>query len=260
MILFVNQNKINRIFKKLNLYIISTYCIMFKNLFGPKFVEYANLTKTWDELRDASKNIIENDKKAYDKAFHRFIKTQSSNATPLTTIKENGSAQVKAMQTLFENTNSIKNDLHDLQILNDQITKSLSDLNKLKNQEKKAIADAESANTNLEKSKLKGATADIAKNEQKVALANSKSEASTKAVEESQAKYDEAQLKYRQEFIQKLLEHISTVVEAKINEINELIPLSQEITAAAGQIQHYDDKAIAKLEETLQELENETIE
>lgn len=232
----------------------------FKNLFGPKFPEFTDLTKTWDEIRDATKNIIENDDKAYGKTFHRFIKTQSSNATPLTTIKENGAAQVKAMQTLFDNTKSITTDLHDLKILNDQISKSLSDLNSLKDQEKKAIAAAESANTNLEKSKLKGASNDIAKNEQKVALANSKSEASTKAVEESQAKYDEAHQKYRQEFIQKLLEHISTVVDAKINEINELVPLSQEITAAAAQIQHYDDKAIAKLEETLQELENETIE
>ena len=144
--------------------------------------------------------------------------------------------------------------------MNDQITKALSDLNNLKNQEKKAIAAAEAANTNLEKSKVKGATNDIAKNEQKVALANSKSEASTKAVEDSQLKYDESHAKYRQEFIQKLLDQISKVVEAKINEINELVPLSQEISAAAAQIQPYEDKAIAKLEETLQELEKETIE
>lgn len=231
-----------------------------KNLFGSKFAEYDNLTKTWEDIRNSTKTLIDGDEKAYSKAFSRFVKTQASNATPLTTIKENGLAQVKAMQSLFEATKSTSAGLQDLKILNDQINKSLTELNKLKNEEKKAISAAEAANTNLEKAKVKGATADIAKNEQKLAMANSKSEASSKAVEAHQSKHDEASVKYRQDFIQKLLEHISVVVDAKINELNELVPLSQEISAAAAQIQHYDDKAIAKLEETLQELENETIE
>ncbi|KAK8841115.1 hypothetical protein M9Y10_027315 [Tritrichomonas musculus] len=233
---------------------------MFRNLFGPKFAEYAAFLHTWEDVRNNCKLIIDNDEKAYSKAFNHFVKTQSSNSTPLTTIKENGLAQVKAMQTLFEATKGTSTSLHDLQLMNDKINKTFSELNNLKNAEKKAISAAEAANLNLEKSKLKNAPNEVSKNEQKFAAAQSKSESATKAVEDFQSRYDVETVKYRQEFIQKLLEIISSVVEAKINEINELIPLSQEITAAAAQIQQNEDKANAKLEEALQELEKETIE
>lgn len=231
----------------------------FNNLFGVKFPDYESFCETFDELRLNALDIIDNSTTAYSQRFTNFIKSQPDNEISLTTIQENGKTQIRSMRHLFNTASSLPSELQILKTLHSRINEIQNEFQSAQNNEKKARNDDNIAQLNLEKAKGRGQPTEISRMEQKAALSNSKLSQAIKNVEEKKKSYDRSRFEYSKDFVGILLRTLQKSTNEKINELNELIPISQEIISAASQIQEYKDPATEILQKKLLELDSVTI-
>lgn len=78
----------------------------------------------------------------------------------------------------------------------------------------------------------------------KLKIAEKNLESAYQLFEKNQSRYKQCLNEYRKDFTSNLILHLIEITDEKINEINNLIPVAEEITVAAAQIQIPEDKSI----------------
>ena len=232
----------------------------FKNLFRPKFQQYNEFIDSFDNIRGNGVAIIDGKNLAYEKSFDFYIKSQRHNNEQLENIKKISNDEIRSMRHLFSSVSASSKDFEELRVLNENLQKTQSALTTAVNELNKAKANHARAEDNLAKARAKNLPTQIQTWENNTNIANQNVQAAERAVQLAKERLGSTQTDYSKEFIAKLSETLDKLCEQKMTELDELIPIAEALETAGNEINDFEDGAIKRLEEKLEQLEKEVIE
>jgi hypothetical protein len=234
---------------------------IFKNIIGSKFKEYSDFVEAIERLRGHGLGIIDSDGKAFDDGFDRFCRSQASTVSPgVTAVARAGKAQTVAMQNLFTKTAGLEHDLSALKRLHENLGKHLSALHSAQELAKKSRSSADRAQEGLTRAEVKGIEAEVQRIRKHLTDAQAKAEDASRAANTCQLAYTQHAIDYKLDFADTFANLLIPVVDAKLEELNELATQAKEFIKATEQISDYEDSCIARLKQRLQELEYQVVE
>lgn len=229
-----------------------------KNIIKGKFPEYSDFESAFQTLQGEGLEIIDQDIKGFSEVFDRFANSQAQSVKEgVIQIGANGKRQTKSMRHLFTTIAALPSDMEALKNMQADMKAKLDNVHDLQDAAKKSRVAAQKADEALSKAREKGNPLEISKAERKADEAHTKSENDDQAANDAQAEFTAFQVGYKVDFVDKTAELLSSAVDAKLKELDELAIIAQQMIDAAALISDYEDGCIPRLRQKLEVMKQE---
>ena len=231
---------------------------LLRSLFKGKFPEYSEFETALENLRGHGLAICDSVGKAFTPSFDNFCDRQAASVKPgMTKIGAQGKLQVKALQHLFTAMAELPSQMSILRDMNIGMQKELSELHAAQDQANKSKSEEQKAVEAVQRATYRGSEQEKAKCEQRLNTLKEKRKQDEEAVEQLQQKFQGYQSEYRQNFTNHMAKNLTTAIDCKLKELEELSAIAQEIVDAATKISEYTDASVPRLQQKLDELEQQ---
>ena len=228
---------------------------------GNKFTEFSSFIQAFDELRCSGLNIIDANISAFSDLYEAFVNHQPDdfNLILKSIITESSSIQ-SSYRHMFLNVSKFPDDAVYLKELNEDYQKKAANVKALEKAAAKERENAIKAEESLEKANRNGDELVIEKLEQKCKEARKKAEYETDRAERENLVFAEEEVSYRKKFTEKLMNMIIEMIDMKLQECSEIKSAANNIIELSSQFVEYDDDALPRLDNLLEELEKMNVE